>query len=323
MIVAGNDPLVAPLTDLLNAFGPAPAPGTETADLVRLGAQWAEEVYAEGSTAVAELAWAWTGTAATEAIGSVERVLGDVLTAADRGLALAELVLEGTVTVATGAAELMRIVDSFVAFARQAAPVAALPQGQLMLLTVAVEHLVAGLDVLTRTTATLADLTERATALTPEIPADPQADHPGPVLHAFDGDPARNGVEVVLPDGSVSRAPNETAAAAVRHALSQQGTPYVWGGTSPGAGLDCSGLTQYAYGQAGVELPRLAQEQDVGARVDPAAVLPGDLAVWDGHVAMVVGNGMMIEAGDPVSVTPIRTTNGSMAFHGFFRPTGN
>jgi cell wall-associated NlpC family hydrolase len=40
----------------------------------------------------------------------------------------------------------------------------------------------------------------------------------------------------------------------------------------------------------------LAQEQDVGAGVDPGSLRPGDLAVWDGHVAMIVGNGMMIEA---------------------------
>jgi hypothetical protein len=43
--------------------------------------------------------------------------------------------------------------------------------------------------------------------------------------------------------------------------------------------------------------PRLAQEQDVGAAVSPNALVRGDLAVWGGHVAMMVGNGMMIEAG--------------------------
>ncbi|MBB1039431.1 C40 family peptidase, partial [Dietzia natronolimnaea] len=60
------------------------------------------------------------------------------------------------------------------------------------------------------------------------------------------------GVDVVLPDGSVATAPNEQAAGAVRNALSQQGVPYVWGGTTPGQGLDCSGLTQWAYRDAGV-----------------------------------------------------------------------
>ncbi|SEC03068.1 NlpC/P60 family protein [Rhodococcus koreensis] len=84
------------------------------------------------------------------------------------------------------------------------------------------------------------------------------------------------------------------AADAVRNALSQQGVPYVWGGTSPGEGLDCSGLPQWAYGEAGVGLPRLAQEQNVGTAVDPGDLMPGDLAVWDGHVAMVIGNGQLV-----------------------------
>ncbi|MFC9514159.1 NlpC/P60 family protein [Nocardiaceae bacterium NPDC056970] len=130
-----------------------------------------------------------------------------------------------------------------------------------------------------------------------------------------------SGVEIVLPDGSTVVAPNEEAAGAVRNALTQQGVPYQWGGTTPGQGLDCSGLTQWAYGEAGVALPRLAQEQGVGVPVAQENLMPGDLAVWDGHVAMVIGNGQMVEAGDPVSVSAIRTSNSGMGFHGFFRPT--
>ena len=137
----------------------------------------------------------------------------------------------------------------------------------------------------------------------------------------LDSDPSGSGVAVRLPDGSTVKAPNRVAADAVRHALTQLGVPYDWGGTTPGVGLDCSGLTQWAYHEAGLNLPRLAQEQDVGAAVSPNALLPGDLAVWDGHVAMVVGNGMMIEAGDPVQLSPIRTTNLGQGFQGFWRPT--
>ncbi|RUP34793.1 MAG: peptidoglycan endopeptidase [Mycolicibacterium sp.] len=129
------------------------------------------------------------------------------------------------------------------------------------------------------------------------------------------------GEAVTLPDGSTATAPNKVAADAVRHALTQLGVPYVWGGTTPGVGLDCSGLTQWAYREAGLDLPRLAQEQDVGAAVDRGSLRPGDLAVWDGHVAMIVGNGLMVEAGDPVQLSPIRTTNLNQGFHGFFRPT--
>ena len=130
------------------------------------------------------------------------------------------------------------------------------------------------------------------------------------------------GVEVVLPDGSVATAPKEQAAGAVRNALSQQGVPYVWGGTTPGQGLDCSGLTQWAYGDAGVEIPRLAQEQGVGVQVAAQDLMPGDLLVWDGHVAMFIGNGQLVEAGDPVAVTGLRTDNIGMSFHGYYRPTG-
>ncbi|WP_406236598.1 NlpC/P60 family protein [Nocardia sp. NBC_01009] len=134
--------------------------------------------------------------------------------------------------------------------------------------------------------------------------------------------PDGKGVKVTLPDGSVVEAPNEQAAQAVRSALGAVGTPYVWGGTSPGGGLDCSGLTQYAYGEAGVELPRLAQEQGNGHMgVSPGDLMPGDLAVWDGHVAMVIGNGQFVEAGDPVQISSIRTENIGMDFYGFYRPT--
>ncbi|WP_376770654.1 C40 family peptidase [Lentzea indica] len=125
-----------------------------------------------------------------------------------------------------------------------------------------------------------------------------------------------------LPDGSSAEAPNETAAKAVRNALSALGTPYVWGGANPPQGTDCSGLTQWAYKNAGFDIPRPASSQAMGASVPPDQLLPGDLVVWDGHVAMVIGNGQMVEAGDPVQVGKIRTTNSGMSFYGFYRPTG-
>jgi cell wall-associated NlpC family hydrolase len=131
------------------------------------------------------------------------------------------------------------------------------------------------------------------------------------------------GVAINLPDGSTVMAPNETAAKAVRAALTQLGVPYVWGGTAPGVGLDCSGLTQYAYGEAGLDIPRTSGEQDIGAEVPSAdQLMPGDLVCWQGHVAMYIGDGQMIEAGDPVEISPLRTTNMGMPFVGFYRPTG-
>ena len=107
--------------------------------------------------------------------------------------------------------------------------------------------------------------------------------------------------------------------AAVAAAKSQMGQPYVWGGTGNG-GFDCSGLTQWAYSQAGVDLPRTADQQAIGQQVSADQLQPGDLVVWDGHVAMYSGNGEIVEAGDPVQTNPLRTTNMGMQFKGFWRP---
>ena len=110
-------------------------------------------------------------------------------------------------------------------------------------------------------------------------------------------------------------------AAAVEAAKSQIGTPYVWGGAAPG-GFDCSGLTSWAYGQAGLEIPRVAADQTVGKQVAYQELQPGDLVLWSGHAAMYTGDGMMIEAGSPVQMNPVRTENLGMTFRGFWRPTG-
>lgn len=104
-------------------------------------------------------------------------------------------------------------------------------------------------------------------------------------------------------------------------AKSALGTHYQWGGNAPGVGLDCPGLIQWAYAQAGVDIPRTADAQAVGPSIPRSQVQPGDLAAWDGHVAMVVDGGHFIEAGDPVQISPIRETNMGMQFKGFYRPT--
>lgn len=110
-------------------------------------------------------------------------------------------------------------------------------------------------------------------------------------------------------------------AAAVEAAKSQLGVPYVWGGAAPG-GFDCSGLTSWAYQQAGVDIPRVAADQTVGRQVSYDELQPGDLVLWSGHAAMYAGDGMMIEAGSPVQMNPVRTENTGMTFCGFWRPTG-
>ena len=87
------------------------------------------------------------------------------------------------------------------------------------------------------------------------------------------------------------------AAAAVRAALSRLGRPYVWGATGPDQ-FDCSGLTQWAYRQAGVPLLRTTYDQiNQGIAVPRSQIQPGDLVFpHTGHVQMAIGNGLVVEA---------------------------
>lgn len=109
---------------------------------------------------------------------------------------------------------------------------------------------------------------------------------------------------------------------AVDWALAQVGTPYIWGGETPGVGFDCSGLVQAAYKVAGISLPRVAQDQyDGTAKLGPGnPVEPGDLIFFGGgpsdvtHVGIYVGNGQMVDAphtGADVRVEATPTTPGA------------
>jgi cell wall-associated NlpC family hydrolase len=116
-----------------------------------------------------------------------------------------------------------------------------------------------------------------------------------------------------LPDLPASSGRAALAVAAAQQVL---GAPYVWGATGPHA-FDCSGLMRYAYGRAGVALPRTSQEQrDAGRHVPLDQARPGDLVIYRGdasHVAMYVGDGRVIHAPypgarvryDPVDMMPI------------------
>jgi cell wall-associated NlpC family hydrolase len=118
------------------------------------------------------------------------------------------------------------------------------------------------------------------------------------------------------------------AGGAIAAAESQLGVPYVWGGESPGAGFDCSGLVQWAWRQAGVSLPRTSGAQFAATTpVSIADLQPGDLLFYgpggSDHVAMYVGGGTMIEApetGEVVHLTPLRLGGYGESFAGAGRP---
>ena len=84
--------------------------------------------------------------------------------------------------------------------------------------------------------------------------------------------------------------------------------PYVWGGTSPSSGFDCSGFTRYVFAHFGVSLPHYTFAQFArGRSVARRALRPGDLVFFDGigHVGLYIGADRFIHAphsGTSVSV---------------------
>ena len=85
---------------------------------------------------------------------------------------------------------------------------------------------------------------------------------------------------------------------AVAFAYAQLGKPYVFGATGPDS-YDCSGLVQAAWAAAGVAIPRTTFEQwDDLPHIPVSQMVPGDLVIYDGegHVAIYVGNGYIIDA---------------------------
>lgn len=94
-------------------------------------------------------------------------------------------------------------------------------------------------------------------------------------------------------------------------ARSAIGSPYAWGAAGPGS-FDCSGLTSWAYQQAGINIPRTSQAQAAGGtRVSLDALQPGDIIAYYGgasHVGIYTGHGTIIDAlnaGSPVGERPL------------------
>ena len=88
------------------------------------------------------------------------------------------------------------------------------------------------------------------------------------------------------------------------------GVPYVWGGTNPATGMDCSGFTQRVFKDLGIDIPRVVSDQM--RKGTPVASLaeakPGDLLVSFGgdHISIYLGNGKAIDAPVPGKTIQIR-----------------
>ncbi|MFK0245378.1 NlpC/P60 family protein [Amycolatopsis azurea] len=118
---------------------------------------------------------------------------------------------------------------------------------------------------------------------------------------------------------------------ALQAALSKRGSQYEWGATGPSE-FDCSGLTSWAYKQAGVSLPRTSRQQyTVGKPVPLDQLVPGDLVFYDDgtgnpgaihHVGMYVGPGKMVDAPTEGQLVDVRSVKGDGHLMGARRIVG-
>jgi putative modified peptide len=145
--------------------------------------------------------------------------------------------------------------------------------------------------------------------------------------HRGGGDGAGGQLEPVL-DGDVGSGAGPRATAAVAEARKYLGTPYQWGGSTPKTGFDCSGLVQWAYAKAGIQIPRTSEQQILasnGRPVDRRHLLPGDLVFFRDssgdvhHVGISLGGDRFVNAphtGDVVKIASLKEPYYAQQFTG-------
>ena len=113
----------------------------------------------------------------------------------------------------------------------------------------------------------------------------------------------------VIEESYDTNLPAPRFAGVVSIALQYLGIPYVWGGSSPSTGFDCSGFIMYVFAQVGVALPHHAASQYAyGTAVPREQLAPGDLVFFDGlgHAGIYIGGGQFVHAphtGDVVKIS--------------------
>ncbi|MDT2386966.1 MULTISPECIES: bifunctional lytic transglycosylase/C40 family peptidase [Enterococcus] len=111
---------------------------------------------------------------------------------------------------------------------------------------------------------------------------------------------------------------DDTVQIIMDEALKYEGWKYVYGGASPTTSFDCSGLTQWTYGKAGITLPRTAQQQyNVMQHVPLSEAKAGDLVFFHStydagdyitHIGIYLGNNRMFHAGDPIGYADLTSS---------------
>ena len=111
------------------------------------------------------------------------------------------------------------------------------------------------------------------------------------------------GTDEPMPE--VSRGTTSISRRLISDALQYVGVPYVFGGTSPEYGFDCSGFVQYVFALSGIDIPRTADYQfEIGTPVSKEDLIPGDLVFFEtyapgaSHVGIYIGAGQFVHASE-------------------------